>query len=76
MSKQNKKFCTQHVVSLYFSGNSMNYLISYCGLTDARIRASEKDLPVQLWQKIKNEPEKKLTKLGTIIENSLLQNIE
>ena len=38
--------CTQHVVNLYFSGNSMHNLLSYCGLTDARMRASEKDLPV------------------------------
>ena len=38
--------CTQHVLNLYFSGNSMNNLLSYCGLTDARMRASEKDLPV------------------------------
>ena len=30
----------------YFSGNSMNKLLSYCGLTDARMRASEKDLTV------------------------------
>ena len=34
--------CTQHVLYLYFSGNSMNNLLSYCGLTDARMRASEK----------------------------------
>ena len=39
--------CTQHVVNLYFSGNSMNNLLSYCGLTDSRMRASEKDLPVR-----------------------------
>jgi hypothetical protein len=38
--------CTQHVVNLYFSWNSTNNLSSYCGLTDARMRASEKDLPV------------------------------
>ena len=38
--------CTQHVLNLYFSCNSMNNLSSYCGLTDARMRASEKDLPV------------------------------
>ena len=38
--------CTQHVLNLYFSGDSMNNLLSYCGLTDARMRASEKDLPV------------------------------
>ena len=37
---------TQCVVNLYFSWNSMNNLSSYCGLTDARMRASEKDLPV------------------------------
>ena len=48
MSKQKQKnnFCTQHVLNLYFSGNSMNNLLSYCRLTDARMRASEKDLPV------------------------------
>ena len=27
--------------------NSMNNLLSYCGLLDAKIRASDKDLPVQ-----------------------------
>ena len=31
-------------------GNSMNNLLSYCGLVDARITASEKDLPVS-WVK-------------------------
>ena len=46
MSKQKNNFCTQHVVNLYFSGNSMNNLSSYCGLTDSRMRTSEKDLPV------------------------------
>ena len=40
--------CTQHVVNLYFSWNSMNNLLSYCGLIDARMMASEKDLPVTL----------------------------
>jgi len=30
-----------------FHGNSMNNLFSYCGLVDARISASEKDLPVR-----------------------------
>ena len=45
MSKQVQKrnnFCTQHVVTLYFLGNSMNNLFLCCGLTDARMRASEK----------------------------------
>ena len=48
MSKQKQKtnFCTQHVLNLDFAGNSMNNLLSYCGTTDARMRASEKDLPV------------------------------
>ena len=36
----------QHVLNLYFSGNSMNNLSSYCGLTDSRMRASDTDLPV------------------------------
>ena len=39
--------CTQHAVNLYFSWYSMNNLLSYCGLTDSGMRASEKDLPVQ-----------------------------
>ena len=38
--------CTQHVLNLYFSGNSMKNLSSYCGLTDSRMRASDTDLPV------------------------------
>jgi hypothetical protein len=37
-----------------FHGNSMNNLLSYCGLVDARISASEKDLPVEIpWKNIK-----------------------
>ena len=31
-----------------FHGNSMNNLLSYCGLIDAKIRASAKDLPVPI----------------------------
>ena len=38
--------CTRHVLNVNFSGNSMDNLSSYCGLNDARMRASEKDLPV------------------------------
>ena len=45
-TKTKNNFCRQHVVNLYFLGNSMNNLLSYCGLNDARMRASEKDLPV------------------------------
>ena len=45
-------FCTQHVlprfelgIFMYWTCNSMNILSSYCGLVDAKIRASDKDLP-------------------------------
>ena len=37
--------CTQLVLNLYFSGNSMNNLLLYCRLTDSRMRASDTDLP-------------------------------
>ena len=53
-TKTKKQFSYTKCCELVFFGNSMNNLLSYCGLTDARIRASEKDLPVQLWQKLKN----------------------
>ena len=33
-----------------FHGNSMNNLLSYCGLIDTKIRASDKDLPVPIGQ--------------------------
>ena len=32
---------------MYRTGKSMNNLLSYCGLVDVRINASDKDLPVQ-----------------------------
>ena len=38
--------CSELVVFMYRTGKSMNNLLSYCGLVDARIRASNKDLPV------------------------------
>ena len=48
------KFCTQHVlprfelgIFMYWTCNSMNNLSSYFGLVDAKIRASDKDLPVK-----------------------------
>ena len=37
--------CTQCVLNLYFGGDSMNNLLSYCGLTDSKMRASDTDLP-------------------------------
>ena len=53
MSKKNKKqfmykTCSELVIFMYRSRNSMNNHMSYCGLVDARISASEKDLPVPL----------------------------
>jgi hypothetical protein len=49
-------FCTQHVlprfelgIFMYQTFNSMNNLLSYCGLFDAKIRASDKDLPVKIY---------------------------
>ena len=48
-----KNFCTQHVLPRFELGifkhwtcNSMNNMSWYCGLVDAKIRASDKDLPV------------------------------
>ena len=54
MSKQKQKticvhkifsWCSELVVFMYWTGNSMDNLLSY-GLVDARLSASEKDLPV------------------------------
>ena len=45
-----KTTSAEHVLLMFcacsFHGNSLNNLLSYCGLVDARISASEKDLPV------------------------------
>ena len=38
--------CSELEVFMYRTGESMNNLLSYCGLIDARIRVSNKDLPV------------------------------
>ena len=38
--------CSELVIFIYSTRNSMNNLLSYCGLVDARIRTSDKDLPV------------------------------
>jgi hypothetical protein len=40
--------CSELVVFMYETRNSMNNLLSYCGLVDTRISAFEKDLPVRL----------------------------
>ena len=50
VSKQKQQFvyttCSAGILSLQFLW-TMNNLSSYCGLVDAKIRASYKDLPVQ-----------------------------
>ena len=38
--------CSELVVFMYWTGKSMNNLLSYCGLVDPRISASDKDLPL------------------------------
>ena len=38
--------CSELVVFMYWTGKSMSNLLSYCGLVDPRISASDKDLPV------------------------------
>ena len=45
----NKKniYTTCSELVMYWTGKSMNNILSYCGLVDARIRASNKDLPVK-----------------------------
>ena len=37
---------TELIVFLYWTRNSMNNILSHCGLVDTRISASEKKLPV------------------------------
>ena len=47
MSKQKNIFCAQHVHNMFWACNfHVLNLLSYCGLVDAKIRASDKDLPV------------------------------
>ena len=49
-NKNKKQFvyttCSELGIFMYWTCNSMNNLLSYCGLNAARISASEKDLPV------------------------------
>ena len=41
--------CSELVVFMYWTGKSMNSLLTYCGLVDPRISASDKDyLPVHM----------------------------
>ena len=49
-NKNKKQFvyatCSELVVFMYWTGKSMNNLLSHCGLVAARISASDIDLPV------------------------------
>ena len=38
--------CSEIAIFMYWTHNLMHNLLSYCGLADAKISASEKDLPV------------------------------
>ena len=51
LSEAHNKFltCSELVVFMNWTGKSMNNLLSYFGLVDVRINASDKDLPV--WSK-------------------------
>ena len=46
--------CSELAVFIYRTGKPMDNLLSYCGLVDARISASEKNLPVKKAQKFFN----------------------
>ena len=43
--------CSEFGIFMYWTCNSMNNLLSYCGLVYTRASASEKDLPVRLTDK-------------------------
>ena len=47
--------CSELAIFLYWTRNSMNNLSSYCGLTDSRMSASEKDLPVLTSNRLTNK---------------------
>ena len=40
--------CSELVIFMYWTGKSMNSILSFCGLVDVRINASDKDLPVTI----------------------------
>ena len=73
MSKQKQKTicvhnmfskCSELVFFMYWTGKSMSNLLSFCGLVDVRMNASDKDLPV-------NQKSCKHTKNTVIIMDAL-----
>ena len=63
--------CFVLVVFMYWTGKSMNNLLSYCGLVDPRISASEKDLPVLLGNRDNSE----IKVLLTLFDLESLNNV-
>ena len=58
----------EHILSMFcactFHGNSMSNLLSYCELIDAKIRDSDKDLPVPSFsKKAVDQHQKEITEL-------------
>ena len=71
---QNKKQflytkCIELAIFMHWTRNSMNNLLSYCGLVDARISAYEKKLPVHLL--FSNES---ILRLGHLNDTKLILN--
>ena len=61
----------------------MNNLLSYCGLVDAKIRASDKDLPVCItnevfdkWWEIYSPATKNIFKVQIIMAHTLLHSTD
>ena len=53
-NKNKKQFLYTTCSELVFFREFNENLLSYCGLTDARMRATEKDLPVKKLSQIEN----------------------
>ena len=66
------------VVFMYWTGNSINNLLLYFGLVDARIRASDKDLHVRgadRWFKCKKVHQKCFSKMEIETKTSIRTEI-
>ena len=61
--------CSELVVFMYWTRNSMNNILSYYGLVDARISASEKDLPVLRYFAL-------VTFISTLKDNITIQDLQ
>ena len=49
--------CSELGIVMYWTGDSKNNLLPYCGLVDAKIRASDNHLPVQYRNVLRNVSE-------------------